>query len=156
MRVVLSTSTRQIVRETVRKQCIIRVLQTILEWPYKILSCKTVKKYILTVRMIAGLTILIALIKAYIDHKRWPFTNHAIGFIIVAILILFICFLFDVVYPIFLFNVIFNPAINLMRRLPLFYLGDTAFTDLILKEYLGPKAGLIYFLINLLLLILTL
>lgn len=101
------------------------------------------------------ITILTALTKAYIDFRRWPFENHWIGFVVVAVVMLSVCLIWWKVYPLFLYGLIFNPALNLMKGQPFFYVGDTAETDKTLKGIFGKWAGQAWFLLNLILLIIT-
>lgn len=96
-----------------------------------------------------------ALIKAYVDLKRWPFKNHWVGLLIVSLIILPICWFSCEIYPIFLYNVIFNQSLNIMKGLPFFYMGDTAKTDQIMKNLFGNFAGQVWFFCNLTMLILT-
>lgn len=106
-------------------------------------------------RMEVIVTISTAILKALVDAYRWPFENHWIGFAAVAGIIFVVCWMSCEIYPIFLFNIIFNPALNLLRALPFFYIGNTAKTDKILKKWFGRYAGQTWFFCNLILLILT-
>lgn len=105
--------------------------------------------------MITLVTISTALIKAVVDLYRWPFINHWVGFVISAAIILAVCLMSSEIYPIFLFNVLFNPALNTLKGLSFFYIGDTADTDKLLKQLFGKIAGEVWFFCNLTLLILT-
>jgi len=101
------------------------------------------------------ITIITALLKAYIDVNRWPFENHWIGFVASGMVVLTVCWISCEIFPIFLYGLVFNPAVNLMSRLPIFYIGDTSRIDQFLKKTFGRAAGHIWFFCNLILLILT-
>jgi len=105
--------------------------------------------------MMILITISTALAKAYIDVKRWPFENHWIGFTIAAAIIFSVCWYTCEIYHIFLYNVIFNPAVNLMKGLPIWYIGNTAKPDKIIRYFLGENDGYMWVIINALLLIIT-
>ena len=100
-------------------------------------------------------TISTALIKAYIDAYRWPFESHWVGFTVSATIVFVVCWISCEIFPIFLYNVVFNPAINLMKGLSVWYIGDTAWTDKILKDWFDEYAGQTWFFCNLILLIIT-
>lgn len=105
--------------------------------------------------MVTIITILTAVFKAIIDAYRWPFDNHIIGFLVVALVIFIICWIDCEIYHIFLYNVVFNPSINLITGRNIFYIGDTAWTDKTLKRYFGNQAGQVWIGSNVVLLILT-
>jgi hypothetical protein len=103
----------------------------------------------------AIITISTAILKALIDAYRWPFESHWVGFTVSAAIVFVVCWISSEIFPIFMFNVIFNPALNLLRALPFFFIGNTAKTDQILKDWFGEYAGQAWFFCNLTLLILT-
>jgi len=105
--------------------------------------------------MITLATILLSTLKAYIDHKRWPFGDHGLGAIIVTVVLAGSCWYAWSLYPIFLFGLIFNPTINLMHGEAFFYIGKTAWTDILLRSLFKDVAGQVWFSINLIGLILT-
>jgi len=98
--------------------------------------------------ILAGATISTALIKAYIDFRRWPFENHWIGFLAAALIICLLMWKHGEIYPMFLFNAIFNPALNTMKGLPFFYIGSTSIIDKELTLLFDRYAGQWWFYSN--------
>jgi hypothetical protein len=72
-----------------------------------------------------------------------------------AAIVFVVCWISSEIFPIFLYNIIFNPTLNLLKGIASFYIGDTAWTDQILKDWFGEYAGQAWFFCNLILLILT-
>jgi len=105
--------------------------------------------------MIVLAILLLSTVKAYIDHKRWPFERHVVGAIMVAAALAGSCYYSWSLYPIFLFGLIFNPTINLMHGKAFFYMGNTAWTDIFLRSIFDDVAGQSWFVFNLIGLILT-
>jgi hypothetical protein len=105
--------------------------------------------------MMIILTISTALIKAVIDAYRWPFENHWIGFVAAAVIVLAICWFDQEIYHVFLFNVFFNPMLNFIKGLSIWYIGSTAWIDKMLRKLFKDFAGPVWIGVNLILSIIT-
>jgi hypothetical protein len=87
------------------------------------------------------IVVLVIAIKAYFDNKNWGNVDHAKGLFYVSIVLIPVAVATISLYPLFLYGLFWNPTINLIRDLPLFYLGDSARTDRVLKKIFGKNAG---------------
>ena len=106
--------------------------------------------------MIATITILMTIaIKAYYDNRNWGNVHHVTGLMLAAIPIILACLFAGGVWPLFLFSFAWNPTINIIRRLPFFYMGKTAWVDKKLNAFFGDQAGVVWMTGNLLLLIVS-
>lgn len=101
--------------------------------------------------------ILIAVItiKVIHDNHHWTNVDHVTGLILVALVLVPVSLIILNPWPLFAFAAAWNPAINLSRGLDFFYLGDTAKTDIILKQVLGDHAGILWFLLMVILTIIS-
>ena len=88
-------------------------------------------------------------IKAYWDNKNWGNVNHTKGIVLVALVLIPLSIIIRNPYPIFLFGALWNPTINTVRNLPMFYIGKTSTIDKILTWLFGKAAGVVFFIINL-------
>jgi len=98
--------------------------------------------------IISVLTILTVWIKVWFDNRNWGNVDHTKGIVLVALVLFPLCLISTSLYPIFLYGMLFNPTINFVRDLPLFYIGDTSKVDILLKEIFEENAGEAFFLIN--------
>lgn len=99
-------------------------------------------------------TIMVAIaiaIKAYFDNKNWGNVDHIGGILGVLLFLGPVALVMQSFYPLFLFGLLWNLVINRVRGLPVFYIGDTAWTDKILKRIFGKNAGEAFALIMLIL-----
>lgn len=100
-------------------------------------------------KTIAGVLVTITvIIKSLIDIKNWGNVDHKKGIIIAGLIIIPLVLWLGNPAPIFLYGMLFNPVINLIKGLPLFYIGNTAYIDKLLNRYLGKHSGLIFFIFN--------
>ena len=94
-------------------------------------------------------------IKAYWDNKNWGKVEHTKGIVLVSLVVIPLSILINSWYPVFLFGMLWNPVINVVRQLPLFYVGNTAAIDIMLKRIFPDRPGESFFLLNFLGLIYT-
>lgn len=94
------------------------------------------------------ITFLVIAIKAYWDNKNWGKVDHTKGIVLVSLILIPLSIIVKSPYPIFLFGMLWNPVINTVRRLPLFYIGDTSTIDILLKKIFPARQGESFFLIN--------
>lgn len=90
------------------------------------------------------ITFLVIAIKAYWDNKNWGKVDHTKGIVLVSLILIPLSIIVKSPYPIFLFGMLWNPVINTVRRLPLFYVGNTATIDIALNFLFGKKAGEVF------------
>ena len=79
------------------------------------------------------------------DLDIWGNVDHAQGLLRRGIVLSVISLLVMNPWPMLLFGLIFNPAIALGRKLPFFYLGETAKYDIFMRKYFGNLAGEVSF-----------
>ena len=100
-----------------------------------------------------SVTLITVFVKAYWDSENWGHVNHTVGIGLVALILVPICFYIHNPYPLFLFGATFNLVINKIRGLPTFYVGNSSFTDKMLRKIFIKNPGESFVILNFLLLI---